>query len=80
MPKIAAYTLSIDDMMGVAQAAGLQWVLSDADKVRQAQIAIANTPKPVHVPREPKPAVVMDTGPLVLVETRQDLKNANLPF
>jgi ribonuclease E len=32
------------------------------------------------VPREPKPAVVMDTGPLVLVETRQDLKNANLPF
>jgi ribonuclease E len=80
MPKIAAYTLSVDDMMGVAQAAGLQWVLSDADKVRQAQIAIANTPKPVHVPREPKPAVVMDTGPLVLVETRQDLKNANLPF
>ncbi len=80
MPKIAAYTLSVDDMMGVAQAAGLQWVLSDADKVRQAQIAIANTPKPVHVPREPKPVLVMDTGPLVLVETRQDLKNTNLPF
>jgi len=80
MPQIAAYTLSVDDMMGVAQSAGLQWVMSDAEKVRQAQAAIANTPKPVHVPREPKPVVVMDNGPLVLVETRQDLKNANLPF
>ena len=63
-----------------AHAAGLQWVLSDAEKVRQAQEAIANTPKPVHVRREPKPAVVMDTGPLVLVETRQDLRTVNLPF
>jgi ribonuclease E len=80
MPQIAAYTLSVDDMMGVAQSAGLQWVMSDAEKVRQAQAVIANTPKPVHVPREPKPVVVMDNGPLVLVETRQDLKNANLPF
>jgi ribonuclease E len=80
MPSIAAYQLSIDDMMGVAHAAGLQWVLSDAEKVRQAQEAIANTPKPVHVPREPKPPVVMDAGPLVLVETRQDLRTVNLPF
>ena len=80
MPPVAAYALSVDDMMGVAQAAGLQWVMSDAQKVNQAQAAIANTPKPVHVPREPKPVVVMDNGPLVLVETRQDLRDTKLPF
>jgi ribonuclease E len=80
MPPVAAYTLSVDDMMGVAQAAGLQWVMSDAQKVSQAQAAIANAPKPVHVPREPKPVVVMDNGPLVLVETRQDLRDTKLPF
>jgi len=80
MPPVAAYALSVDDMMGVAQAAGLQWVMSDAQKVSQAQAAIANTPRPVHVPREPKPAAVVDNGPLVLVETRQDLRDAKLPF
>jgi len=80
MPPVAAYALSVDDMMGVAQAAGLQWVMSDAQKVNQAQAAIANTPKPVHVPREPKPVVVTDNGPLVLVETRQDLRDTKLPF
>ena len=80
MPPVAAYTLSVDDMMGVAQAAGLQWVMSDAEKVSQAQAAIANTPKPVHVPREPKPVAVVDSGPLVLVETRPDLRDAKLPF
>jgi ribonuclease E len=80
MPPVTAYALSVDDMMGVAQAAGLQWVMSDAQKVSQAQAAIANTPKPVHVPREPKPVAVVDSGPLVLVETRQDLRDAKLPF
>jgi ribonuclease E len=80
MPAIAAYQLSVQEMSAVAQAAGLQWVLSDAQKVEQAQAAIANTPKPVHVPREPKPVVVVDNGPLVLVETRQDLRNTPLPF
>jgi ribonuclease E len=34
----------------------------------------------VHVPRKPKPVVVVDNGPLVLVETRQDLRNTPLPF
>jgi len=37
-------------------------------------------PKPVHVPREPKPVAVVDEGPLVLVETRRDLRNMPLPF
>ena len=50
----------------------LSWVNSDADKIREAQAAIAAEPKPVHVPRERPPVVVVDEGPLVLVETRKD--------
>jgi ribonuclease E len=32
------------------------------------------------VPRERKPLVVIDEGPLVLVETRKDLSQLKLPF
>ena len=53
---------------------------SDADKIRAVQEAMANEPKPVHVPRERKPVVVADEGPLVLVETRKDLSQITLPF
>jgi ribonuclease E len=55
-------------------------VNSDADKILSAQEAIAAEPRPVHVPRERKPAVVLDEGPLVLVETRKDLSQVSLPF
>ena len=44
------------------------------------QAAIAAEPKPVHVPRVRAAAVVEEEGPLVLVETRKDLRNLNLPF
>ena len=40
----------------------------------------AAEPKPVHVPRERPPAIVVDDGPLVLVETRRDLRELKLPF
>jgi len=36
--------------------------------------------KPVRVPRERPPVVVIDEGPLVLVETRKDLSDMVLPF
>ncbi len=78
--RVAAYTLPMDDLRTVATSAGLEWVNSDADKVRLAQEAIANTPLPIHVPREPKTVVPMDDGPLVLVETRKDLAQFALPF
>ena len=55
-------------------------VNSDAEKIRQAQEAIAAEPKPVHVPRERPPLVTLDEGPLVLVETRKDLSQIKLPF
>jgi ribonuclease E len=32
------------------------------------------------VPRTPRPRVVIDDGPLVLVETRKDLSQLKLPF
>ena len=42
--------------------------------------AIAAEPTPVHVPRERPPLVMLDEGPLVLVETRKDLSQITLPF
>ena len=68
------YALSLDELNQVASAAGLQWVNSDADKIAAVQAAIAAEPKPVHVPRERPAPVVIDEGPLILVETRKDLR------
>ena len=42
--------------------------------------AIAAEVKPVHVPRERPPVVVSSEAPLVLVETKRDLKTMPLPF
>jgi len=80
LPTVPAFTLSIESLQQVAQASGLEWVNSNPEKVAQAQAAIAAEPKPIHVPREPRPVVVVDEGPLVLVETRKDLRNMTLPF
>ena len=78
--KAAPFVLPMDELTAIAQTAGLQWVNSDAERIRQVQEAIAQEPKPVHVPRERKPVVVLDEGPLVLVETRKDLAQVTLPF
>jgi ribonuclease E len=82
VPAVAApsYVLQLDELAGVARGAGLEWVNSDTDKVRAVQDAIASTPAPVRQPREPRPVVVVDEGPLVLVETRRDLASLQLPF
>jgi len=80
MPVAAHYILQIDSLQQVAQGSGLVWVNSDAAKVAAVQAAIAAEPQPVRVPRERPPAVVLSEGPLVLVETRKDLKDMNLPF
>lgn len=80
LPAVASYTLQIDSLQQVAQGSGLVWVNSDPSKVAAVQAAIAAEPQPVRVPRERPPAVVLNEGPLVLVETRKDLKDMNLPF
>ena len=79
-PRVQRYELPMRELTEIAGSAGLEWVNSDADKVRLAQEAIANAPKPIHVPREPKPMAAIDDGPLVLVETRRDLGQFKLPF
>ncbi|MFZ5550607.1 MAG: ribonuclease E/G, partial [Pseudomonadota bacterium] len=78
--RVEPYVLAMDELQRIAETAGLAWVNSDADKIRAAQEAMAAEPRPVHVPRERPPLVVVDEGPLVLVETRKDLSQLNLPF
>lgn len=80
MPKVQGFVLPLGELQQIAEASGLQWVNSDADKVATVQAAIAAEPRPIHVPRERPPVVVVDEGPLVLVETRRDLSELKLPF
>jgi len=80
MPKVQPYSLPLDELAQLAHSSGLNWVLSNAEKVAAAQAAMAAQPEPVRVPRERPAPVVMDERPLVLVETRRDLRNMTLPF
>jgi ribonuclease E len=78
--RIEPYQLPTDELRTLASSAGLEWVLSDADKIRAVQEAMAAEPPPVRPPREPRRQVLVDDGPLVLVETRKDLSQLKLPF
>jgi len=77
---VTGFALPLQELESVAAASGLQWVNSDAAKVAAVQAAIAAEPQPIRVPRERPPTVVLDEGPLVLVETRRDLRDMRLPF
>ncbi len=77
---VASYTLPMDSLQQVAQNSGLVWVNSDSAKVAAVQAAIAAEPPVVRVPRERPPVVVVNEGPLVLVETRKDLNTLQVPF
>ena len=79
-PPVEAFVLPTAALHRIAEGSGLQWVSSDAEKFKAVQAAIAAEPVPVRVPRERKPVVQVDTGPLVLVETRKDLSQLKLPF
>jgi len=78
--EVPKFELSLGSLQAIASSAGLEWINSDAEKVAAAQAAIAAEPQPVRVPRERPPVVVVDEGPLVLVETRKDLSQVKLPF
>ena len=80
LPPVAPFALPTDALAQLADAAGLQWVNSDASKVAAVQAAIAAEPQPIRVPRGRPPVVELDDGPLVLVETRKDLRTVTLPF
>ena len=80
LPKVRPFSLPLPELTQLADAAGLQWVNSDADKVAAVQAAIAAEPRPIHVPREKPELIEIEDGPLVLVETRKDLRAMKLPF
>jgi ribonuclease E len=82
MPAVTSYALPVADLAQVASTSGLQWVGSDAAKIAavQASIAAELANAPVHVPRERPPVVVAESANLVLVETKRDLRNMELPF
>ena len=80
LPKVAFYDLPLQDLAQVARGSGLQWVNSDAGKIAEVQAAIAAEIKPAHVPRERPALVASSEAPLVLVETKRDLREMNLPF
>lgn len=79
-PPAEPFALPIDELRDLARSAGLEWINSDAERILVAQQAIANEPNPVRIPRQPRPPVVADEGPLILVETRKDLAQLKLPF
>ena len=80
LPKVATYDLPLQDLAQIAQGSGLQWVNSDASKIAEAQAAIALEATPAHVPRKRPPIVTSNEGSLVLVETKRDLRDSELPF
>jgi len=80
LPKVQSYDLPMQDLVQIAQGSGLQWVNSDSSKIAEAKAAMATEVKPMHVPRE-RPATALSTeAPLVLVETKRDLRDTPLPF
>jgi ribonuclease E len=67
-------------MHQVASGSGLEWVNSNPERIAHVQAAIAAEPQAVHVPRVRPAPVVIDEGPLVLVETKRDLRQMPMPF
>ena len=80
LPPVQRFELPVQDLVQVAQGSGLQWVNSDAEKIAAVQAAIAAEPKVIHVARERPSTQRVEDGPLVLVETKRDLREMTLPF
>ena len=80
MPKVGTFALPMEQLQHVASSHGLEWINSNPERVAMIQAAIAAEPRPVHVPRERPAPVVLDEGPLILVETKRDLSQMQMPF
>ncbi len=80
MPKVQPFVLPADELAQIAQSAGLSWVGSDSARIAAVQAAIAAEPKAPHIPRERPARIVVEPQPLVMVETRRDLRDLKLPF
>ncbi|MCL5967946.1 MAG: Rne/Rng family ribonuclease [Betaproteobacteria bacterium] len=75
----APFVLPLPELEALAVQAGLQWVQSDPARIEQARAASAALVPAPQLPRQPKPVQLPDDGPLVLVETRRDLRQLVLP-
>jgi ribonuclease E len=80
MPKVTTFELPKASLEQVAEQSGLQWVNSDPERIALVQATIAAEAKAIHVPRERPAPVTINEGPLILVETKRDLRNMTLPF
>ena len=80
LPQVQRFELPVSELAQVAQGSGLQWVNSDVTKIAAVQAAIEAEPRPIHMPRERVAPVTVQEGPLVLVETKRDLREMKLPF
>ena len=80
LPQVQRFELPVSELAQVAEGSGLQRVNSDASKIAAVQAAIEAEPKPIHMPRERVAPITTQEGPLVLVETKRDLREMKLPF
>ncbi len=80
MPQVGHFSLPVNDLILVAQASGLEWVNSDPQKVATVQAAIAAEPVAIRISRERPAPVIVDEGPLILVETKKDLGQMAMSF
>ncbi len=71
--------LAVHELQAVVASAGLEWVQSDAGRVEKARRSTRQQAGTKQAPRERKPPVVTDEGPLLLVETRKDLPVLDIP-
>ena len=74
------FVLPTDALHAVAETAGLQWVGSDAGKIRAVQAAMDSEPAPVRAGRAPRLVAAVPDEPLVMIETVKDLAQVKLPF
>ncbi|WP_322056580.1 Rne/Rng family ribonuclease [Paraburkholderia sp. J63] len=65
----AGVAATADTLRPMLESAGLEWVNTDAVKLRAAQDAAAQVVKPARVPRERKPLPPADSAPMQQVET-----------
>lgn len=65
-----------EELNSMLQNAGMLWIETDREKWTIIQERLASEPKPVHKPRERKPAPKIATDNLILVETRPELRQS----
>ncbi|KNH09182.1 Ribonuclease E [Candidatus Burkholderia brachyanthoides] len=68
-----AQPMSLETLQPMLENAGLVWVNTDADKLREASAAAAREPAPIRVPRERKSLPPVDPTPMQQVETSKTL-------